>query len=154
MQKQLKVFYQLHRAHSALFRAADKMLRSEFDLTPTQQAILFLLLEKNAQPITSLAAQLNMGKSSLTGLVDRMSEKGLVRRDSENDDGRIILIRITQKGRDLAENSLGKTKAANRYLLRSFSDEEQHIIARFLNHISDEAETALSQISNERQDHE
>lgn len=154
MPQRLKVFHQLQRAHAALFRAADKALRDEFSLTSTQQAVLFLLLEKDGQPITSLAAQLNMGKSSLTGLIDRMSDKELVRRGGEKADGRVSLIYITPKGRDLAQSSLGRTKAANQYLLHPFNDEEQDIIRRFLNHISDEAETALSQISNERQDHE
>ena len=154
MANRLKVFHQLQRAHAALFRAADKALRSEFGLTTTQQAILFLLLEKDAQPITSLAAQLNMGKSSLTGLIDRMVAKGLVRRESGEGDGRVVLIHIAPKGRDMAQRSLGRTKAANQYLLQPFNKQEQDVIARFLDHISDEAETALSQLSNERQNHE
>jgi DNA-binding MarR family transcriptional regulator len=152
MESKIKVFHLLQRAHAALFRAADKALRAEFGLTSTQQAVLFLLLSKDAQPITSLAAQLRMGKSSLTGLVDRMVEKGLVRRGQGDGDGRVVLVYIADAGRELAQKSLKHTTAANRALLVPFNEQEQVIIARFLNYVSDEAEQVLSRISKkERQ---
>lgn len=154
MSQRLKVFHQMQRAHAALFRAADKALRAEFGLTSTQQAVLFLLLENDAQPITSLAAQLKMGKSSLTGLIDRMATKDLVRRGNEGPDGRVVLVHILPRGQELAQLSVGRTKAANDHLLQPFDAQEQAVIARFLNHISDEAEDALSQSFKERQDHE
>lgn len=149
MEQRIRVFHLLQRAHAALFRAADKALRAEFGLTTTQQAVLFLLLGKDAQPITSLAAQLKMGKSSLTGLVDRMAEKGLVRRGQGDGDGRVVLVYIADAGRELAQKSLNHTTEANRALLTPFNEQEQAIIARFLNHVSDEAEGVMGRISNQ-----
>ncbi|MFC3117754.1 MarR family winged helix-turn-helix transcriptional regulator [Jhaorihella thermophila] len=80
MPRSFRVFHLLQVAHSALFRAADKRSRRMAGLTTTQIAILLILRKSDGLPISALAAQLAMGKSSLTGLIDRLADKRLVER--------------------------------------------------------------------------
>ena len=139
-----RIFYLLHRAHAALFRSADQALRATIGLTTTQQAVLFVLREENDLPITAIAERLRMGKSSLTGLVDRMADQELVNRTPSSDDGRSILITLTKKGEALSEQSAKPLKDINKDLLDGFSNEEQAIITRFLNHVADGAGTIVN----------
>lgn len=139
-----RIFYLLQSAHSALFRAADQQLRAQYGVTATQQAVLFLLLKQDGQPISTLASALRMGKSSLTALIDRMVHAGLVRRESEAGDGRVVSIFAEPAGRQLAETTLPIVRHSNARLLSPFSDEEQRVIERFLQYVADDAADIIS----------
>ncbi|MEO0329729.1 MAG: MarR family transcriptional regulator [Pseudomonadota bacterium] len=139
MNRALRVFHQLQVAHSALFRAADQRARSETGLTTTQLAVLFVLDRRDGQPISEIAKALAMGKSSLTGLIDRMCEKGLVKRLDSSKDGRITNIYLQDLGRQALDSNSHKTKQINQALLAPFSVREQETIRRFLEHIAENA---------------
>ncbi len=142
--KQPRIFYLLQRAHSALFRACDSALRKNLDLTATQQATLFLLLKSDGLTISEIADTLKMGKSSLTGLIDRMTARGLVRRAPNALDGRSFEIFIEPAGADIARSSLAAVKRMNAALLKPFSAEECAVIERFLHHASANADTIVT----------
>ncbi|OAN95639.1 MarR family winged helix-turn-helix transcriptional regulator [Sulfitobacter geojensis] len=144
MSRALKVFHQLQIAHSALFRAADHRTRNQIGLSTTQLAVLFILSRTDGQPISEISKTLAMGKSSLTGLVDRMCAKGLVRRSPSQADGRVINIYLEQLGRDALEEGARETKKFNTALLAPFSDAEQDIIGRFLTHLAENADDIIN----------
>lgn len=144
MPQSFRVFHLLQVAHSALFRAADKRSRQMAGLTTTQIAILLILRTSDGLAISDLAARLAMGKSSLTGLIDRLGGKGLVDRHPCPDDARVTLIRLTEAGRAAAEAALPDTRRHNAALLAPFSIDERAVIRRFLEHLSDNADTIIN----------
>ncbi len=137
--RQPRVFHLLQRAHATLFRAADQHLRSEEGISASQQAVLFVLVKDAGAPTTDIAARLRMSKSSMTGLIDRMVRAGLVRRRSCESDGRVQRVFVTKAGRRIVERSLPDVKTMNQRLLEPFSAPEQDTIARFLEHVADNA---------------
>jgi len=145
MTQPLRVFHLLQRAHSALFRAADVRTKAELGLSTTQQAVLFVLYQKDGQPISNIAKALSMGKSSLTGLIDRMCEQDLVRRAPTSPDGRIINIFIEPKGRKIVTRSLPRVQSYNQQLLATFDPKEQKVIQRFLEHIAENAHSIVAE---------
>lgn len=140
----MRVFHQLQIAHSALFRAADRRTRRDCGLTTSQVAVLQLLRQHDGQPITDLAASLSLGKSSLTGLIDRLGQLGLVRRAATPQDGRVSLIYLEPEGRALAETAGRAARGYNAALLAPFSTQEQAVIARFLAHLGENAEHIIN----------
>ncbi len=59
------------------------------------------VLERHGEmPMSGLADMLDVSLSNTTGLVDRMEERGLVERHRVSDDRRIVMVRITDQGRD------------------------------------------------------
>ena len=134
--KQIRVFHLLQLAHSALFRATDRALKTQLGISTTQQAVLFALMKNDGQPIMTIADQLNMGKSSLTGLVDRMSDKGLLMRRQSAEDARSFEVFITDQGRELISETLQSTRRMNKALLAPFSSDERVVIDRFLRHVA------------------
>lgn len=139
-----RIFHLLQLAHSALFRASDKALKEHVGLSAAQQAVLFVLNLRDGAPITAIADHLKMGKSSLTGLVDRMSGSGLVERRPSVRDGRSLEVFILPEGQRVIAATLAGTKKINASLLEPFSAEERAIIARFLTHVSENAETIVA----------
>lgn len=143
MHKQPKVFHLLQLAHSALFRVADTIMKKEAQVSTTQLAVLFVLTRNNGVPISLIAEQLNMGNSSITGLVDRMSKLGLLIRKVDQNDARIIKVYLLPAGEDIARSNLHVVKSINLQLLAPFSQQEQEIIGRFLLHVSKNASSIV-----------
>ncbi|CTQ63673.1 MarR family winged helix-turn-helix transcriptional regulator [Roseibium alexandrii] len=144
MSKKLRVFYLLQVAYSAVFRAADHRARQNTGLTVTQIAVLFLLNEKDGQPVSEIANRLSMGKSSLTGLIDRMSEKRLVKRSPCPIDGRVTRVYLEETGRTAAQEAALHTQHYNAALLAPFTEDEQDVIGRFLHHLATNADTIIN----------
>lgn len=73
----------------------------EHDLTP-QQAQLLCRLVGGPVGMTELSRMLHLEKSSLTGLVDRVQQRGLVDRVRDPSDRRACQIALTDEGSRLA----------------------------------------------------
>jgi DNA-binding MarR family transcriptional regulator len=73
----------------------------EFDLMPPQQMVLGLLGEP--KPMGELALQMHCDNSNITGIVDRLTERGLVERRAAEGDRRIKLVALTDAGREVRD---------------------------------------------------
>ena len=74
---------------------------AEHDLSLTQVRVLAILRDHRLR-IGDLAEHLGLERSSLSGLVDRAEERGLVRRVPSGSDRRAVLVELTSAGRRLA----------------------------------------------------
>lgn len=144
MSRKLKIFHKLQVAHSALFRAADQRTRADLGISTTQLAVLFILSRADGQPISEISRTLAMGKSSLTGLIDRMCDKGLVRRSASATDGRVTHIYLQDLGREALNHGKQQVQQFNMALLEPFSAEEQVTIDRFLTHLAEDADSIIN----------
>lgn len=72
-----------------------------YGITPQQGQLLCVLMP---QPygMSELGEMLGLAKSSLTGLVDRTVQRGLVRREADPRDGRAVRVGLTEEGVRLA----------------------------------------------------
>ncbi len=79
-------------------KARPRMLAiwREFDLRPPQQMVLSLLTEP--RPMGELAQRMHCDNSNITGIVDRLTERGLVERRAADGDRRVKLVALTEAG--------------------------------------------------------
>jgi MarR family transcriptional regulator, organic hydroperoxide resistance regulator len=73
----------------------------EFELSPPQSIVLRLLDEP--RPMGELAQSMHCDNSNMTGIVDRLEERGLVERTQAEGDRRVRLIALTERGREIRE---------------------------------------------------
>lgn len=85
----------LHRAAKELNTALERSL-APFDIT-AQQAALLLRLRSETSP-SRLAAALGTDTSGMTRLLDRLEDKGLVRRIAHPSDRRSVRVELTDAG--------------------------------------------------------
>ena len=71
------------------------------ELTLAQAHLLRLLQFAPARTMTSIAEALACDASNVTGIVDRLESRGLIRRGNATHDRRIKTITLTTKGHDL-----------------------------------------------------
>lgn len=75
---------------------ADEWIRN--DLTMSQFKLIMLLFERGALHGGALAREMEVSLSTITGLVDRLVAHGLVRREEDPNDRRLVLHRLTNNG--------------------------------------------------------
>ncbi|HLZ32460.1 MAG TPA: MarR family transcriptional regulator [Nitrospira sp.] len=93
----LKVLRPLAEAYLAFWRVDSRHIRS-MRLTPSQFDVIVTLGDTNGLTCSELSSQTLVTKGTLTGVLDRLAKKGLIRRESVAEDKRRTKIRLTEKG--------------------------------------------------------
>jgi MarR family transcriptional regulator, organic hydroperoxide resistance regulator len=84
----------------AMYKRSDRFLAS-YGLTSSQYEILRVLSEEGATPLNRLGERLCCACSNVTGIVDRLERDGVVKRERSREDRRVILLDLTDKGREI-----------------------------------------------------
>lgn len=83
-------------------RRVTKALARQHGLTGPQVTALKILESLGELSLSELSARMSAKNSTITGLVDRMEQGGLVRRERSEHDRRVVHIRATDKGQAIA----------------------------------------------------
>ena len=92
----------LAEAYQAFEAYSGVHIRS-LDLTPAQFDIIATLGNTPGMPFNELGAKTLITKGTLTGVVDRLSDKQLVRRTASPSDGRSQIVQLTPQGEAMFE---------------------------------------------------
>jgi DNA-binding MarR family transcriptional regulator len=106
-------------------------LAAELELSPAQCHVLRLIEPDKPIPMRQLAEGLCCDASNVTGLVDRLESRGLVRRQASEADRRVKTIELTPKGARLRAALLERMTAPPEGLER-LSVREQQMLVRIL----------------------
>ncbi|MCO5993327.1 MarR family winged helix-turn-helix transcriptional regulator [Actinoallomurus rhizosphaericola] len=115
---------------NAVYAASSR----EYGLTP-QQGQLLCVLMPGPYGMSELGAMLGLAKSSLTGLVDRTAQRGLVRREPDPEDGRAVRIALTPEGAELVEEFYAETCRRVEDLPAGLGDDERRLLAELLGRV-------------------
>jgi DNA-binding MarR family transcriptional regulator len=83
----------------------SRMAEHETGLTASQLWVIKILEEVSPMKVTDLARRMYLHPATMVGLLDRLEAKGLVQRSRSEKDRRVVHIIITDKGRELVQNS-------------------------------------------------
>ena len=73
-------------------------IAAEFDLSPIQAHVLNLLEDAGPLPMHAVADRLRCDASNVTGLVDRLEDRGLIERRAAAHDRRVKIVALTEEG--------------------------------------------------------
>jgi DNA-binding MarR family transcriptional regulator len=76
-------------------------IASEFELSPPQVMALRHLDPSEPRPMSELACALHCDNSNVTGIVDRLEDRGLVERHPAEHDRRVKMLVVTERGAQL-----------------------------------------------------
>jgi DNA-binding MarR family transcriptional regulator len=85
-----------------IIRATDfsaKHLARETELTTSQLLVLQLLAHDRDMKIGEIAKHVNLNQATVTTIVDRLEERGLVERQKGKQDRRQVFVAVTSQGR-------------------------------------------------------
>jgi len=82
-----------------------KELNKKYNVSAPQLNCLLALYEKGPLPPSQIARNIMVKSSTVTGVIDRLEQKNLVKRLRNSPDRRVITIELTDEGKRLAQNS-------------------------------------------------
>ncbi|MEN3792733.1 MarR family winged helix-turn-helix transcriptional regulator [Fulvimarina sp. MAC3] len=116
-------------------RAFIALLLSDIDLHPGQDQLLVRLLPNEPVSVSVLANDLSVRPSTISKMLDRLIEKGLVERGAHKVDLRRTMVQLTPKG----EQARGKVYEVWRKLdvdlIGALDDEERVVLGESLSKI-------------------
>ncbi len=130
------VNFVLTRAQNAVHQLFKAEL-APYGVTPGQYGVLRCLWDQNGMTAKQLADRLSLDGSTITGILDRMEQKGLIERHTDPKDRRALKVVLTDQGWNLKEPLTKAIEEANRKALQSFSQEEAELLKKLLDEISE-----------------
>ena len=100
-----------------------------------QGRILFVLWQKDGVPMSELSRQTGLATTSLTSMIDRMEEAGLVCRERTTADRRKVLIYLTDEARALEKDYDEVSDEMNAVFYEGFSEAEAEQLDAYLNRV-------------------
>ena len=116
--------YLLTGAQHTVFQYMKKNL-AQFDITPIQYGVLGCIWEFDMHNPKDIAAHLGVENSTISGILERMENKGLIRRMIDSTDRRYIYIELTDVSRDLEIPVRTVVTEVDRKVLEMFDEEER-----------------------------
>jgi DNA-binding MarR family transcriptional regulator len=111
----------------ATWQAVSRMYNEEASKYDGSMAIGFALLsidKDEGTPSTAISSRMGMEATSLTRTLRTLEEKGLITRKKNPDDGRGVLIYLTDLGKEKRELSKTTVLKFNEIIKKNISDEK------------------------------
>ncbi len=122
------------------------------DFNGSQGNILYVLWQKDRVPIVEIAEKTGLAKNTLTVMLERMEEGGLICRVQGVDDRRKSLICLTEKARGLKEDYDRVSQQMNDLFFQDFSREEIEELEKYLNRIMENLRQAEKENRNGKEE--
>lgn len=129
-----RLFHLLAMARQNVARSADQVFNAALGVSATHVAALVVIENEEGGLLKDLTRHLRIKNSAVTGLVQRMTEAGLIRREPSPTDGRAGHLYVSEKGRAVTRRAKPLVHAMNRKLMADFTPDELAVIVRFLTH--------------------
>ncbi|MGN1250704.1 MAG: MarR family winged helix-turn-helix transcriptional regulator [Candidatus Spyradocola sp.] len=116
---------------------------AEVGLYRGQPPILGLLYQHDGMSQKEMARALNLSPATMTVTLKRMEKAGLVHREMDEHDQRILRVHLSEQGRQMWLNSTEQIRAVTEELMEGFSPEERQQMHDYLLRIAKNMERAV-----------
>lgn len=117
-------FYTLNKYFNQLYNKALK----EFGLTYTQYLVMTSLWEEPEQTLNQIGQKLGLASNTLTPLLKRLEERGLLKRQVPSEDKRQLLIEISPAGQQLKDQVQNQLRSCLREIRGLDHDTAQNLL--------------------------
>lgn len=133
----LRVLRPLVETYLAFWRIDSRHIRA-MRLTPSQFDVIATLGDTDGMTCAELSARTLVTKGTLTGVLDRLVKKGLIRREQVAQDRRSIKVTLTDKGDALFRKTFASHIAFLRpYFERALTSKEAETVRLLLTRLRD-----------------
>lgn len=126
----------INRVRVELVDALDREL-AKFDITAPQLIVLASVANKEADSAAAICKSISYDPGAMTRMIDRLEQKGLIRRVPHPDDRRAMTLELTVAGKALYPQLLAAKETVQQQFLRGFSTEDAIQLERLLNRMLD-----------------
>lgn len=135
----LKLWVVMNHAFHSIEATLQEQVESH-GISFSEFAVLEVLLHKGPLPIGDVGDHMLLTRGSMTYVVDKLEEEGLIRRRRCEEDRRIIYAELTEEGRELIEEVFSEHAALLRRLTKGLSSAEKEKATALLKRLGKLAE--------------
>jgi len=117
---------------------ASRSMYARFGVTGPQRLVLRIVGSFPGLSAGELAHTLHVHPSTLTGILQRLEGRGLLRRLVDPQDGRRVQLEITARGKRLTVPSVGKVESSIKRLMSTWTSGDLNVTRRTLAEIASE----------------
>lgn len=127
--------------HRALKRNYDRQLKN-FGLTPCQLEVLMVLWEEDGILLSELGRRVSRDGPTITGVIDRMVKKMLVKRKRGASDRRVVRVILTARGGSMKEQVSVTRRQVLEKITKNLSSKEikhlESVLLKIMNNMEEE----------------
>lgn len=124
------LFLLFWKAYHAVMRYDQASISQSGFSSLTDFAVLEVLLHKGSLPVNTIGDKVLLTSGSITTAVDRLERKALVKREKSELDRRVVLVHLTEAGRELITQAFDQHAENLDRLFDVFDDEERAQFAK------------------------
>ena len=128
------------------FRRQSNHMAGTYDLSNPQLVVFMVVSAGGPMTMGQIGERSDLPASSLTALVDRLGELGLMVREQHPSDRRALQVRLTQAGVDLAYRIARDSFLATAAISENLTDEEIRQVNRTLQKLIDGFEVYAAKV--------
>jgi len=135
--EQVEDVERLLRTVGQVIKKRGREILAEFEITPPQFDALLILIQSGVLTIGELGEKMYLACSTATDLVDRMERNGLVVRERDTIDRRVIRLKVLPRGHNMLAEVMAARKRYLRDVLERVSPDETQAMIVALTHLSE-----------------
>ena len=120
---------------SQAFRSVSDTFMDQVDMHRAQAFLLCRLFEKDGMTQSELAQQLSVRGATITNMLQRMEETGLVTRRRDLEDNRLVRVYLTDVGRDKERTLNQQLTDLEETIFVGISQEDRVVLRRLLEQV-------------------
>jgi MarR family transcriptional regulator, organic hydroperoxide resistance regulator len=122
----------IYRAANAIRHHMEQKVLADEDLSWAAFTVLFVLWIWGDQQTRHLAAEAGVTKGTLTGVLKTLEKRGLARRRGHDADGRLVLVSLEARGREVIERLFPAFNEGEALVSASLTEREKYHLASLL----------------------
>jgi MarR family transcriptional regulator, organic hydroperoxide resistance regulator len=122
----------IYRAANAIRHNMEQKVLADEDLSWAAFTVLFVLWIWGDQQTRHLAAEAGVTKGTLTGVLKTLEKRGLARRRGHDADGRLVLVSLEAKGREVIERLFPAFNEGEALVSAGLTEREKYHLAALL----------------------
>lgn len=131
----------LFRAATAVRNHLERTVLAEADLSWTAFVVLWVTWIWEPIETRQIAEEVGFSKATLTGVLSTLESRGLVTRKKSKEDGRLVLVELTTRGRKLMDKLFPAFNKQETAIINSIAPSKQVLLADQLRVITKFAES-------------
>ena len=143
----MEIDFQAMAVASNLFRAAtavrnhlERSVLAPHELSWSAFVVLWVVWIWETSETREIAAEAGFSKATLTGVLNTLEKRGLATRKRSKDDGRLVLVQLTSKGKKLMEQLFPLFNKQEQFIASALDSKTQASAAAALRAITENVE--------------
>jgi DNA-binding MarR family transcriptional regulator len=130
-----RVLSPIHQANRQASLCIDTLL-ADLALSAQEGQLLAFVAARDGVPVTAIVRLLGVSKSTVTSILQRLEDSGLIRRRDNPEDARSALLLTTNKGRRLGTSARERVLQLEQRIANRVSEADLRALARIVEAVS------------------